>query len=154
MTMNARAKTGLVVFVFVLIAGYSPAAGLWVRSEAAKRTGFSVRGRYVPVPVLPRFILRQATGEWKGKVRILAGDLEVKYDLLRILTGRPLRLRIVSRNLSLEFLAAWAGGEDLKTVRASRFEADLEIGKKGLTRINLLRVESPTFQFHIQHSEN
>ncbi len=131
-----------------------PAAGLWVERELQARLKIELHGKFEPVLFSPSFYLRHLEFVWKGKVKLISGDLQVKYRLGGLLTKNALRLELKGKNLEVEFLDEWAAAQGIEKVTLRSFYADLDLGPEGLREIFALDAEAPSFQFRIQRTEN
>lgn len=112
-----------------------------------------VDGVFVPSFWSSSFEIKNARMNWKDKIRIDEADLVVRYSMVWFFKNRALRIRVSSKDPSIELLGSWAKLQGVEKTRLEHFEADLVLGKDGLKEIFLVDAYSPEFQFQIKRSE-
>ena len=123
-------------------------SGYWVWQELEKRTEMEIGGSFSPRFFLPSFYLKDAHFAWDEKIHLVSGTIKVEYDLLALLSGGHLRVKLSSQDLTVKLLGELAEMEGVSDVRFDHFYADLTFGREGIEEIFSLQAESPTIQFH------
>jgi hypothetical protein len=137
----------LVLFVGQLGLGY------WVARQIQKRLEVHLNGHFYPVPLAPSFFSQHAALDWKNRVTILSGKLKIDYNLFPLITHNSIRIHVRGKNIRAKLSGDWARMEGVENIQVDTFEADLEIGRKGLGEIDEVHAESPSFQFHISKNK-
>ncbi|MFA6600413.1 MAG: hypothetical protein WC352_00180 [Candidatus Omnitrophota bacterium] len=138
----------------VIAAALPPAAGYWVFREVERRLDLRMTGDFVPVFFYPGFLVRNARFRWQDRVELLSGTLEVRYAPWSVFAGPLLRICLSSRGASIRLGGEWARMQGVEQAMVDVFEAELGLGPKGIREIYALEVRSPSFQFHVQKSDN
>lgn len=111
-----------------------------------------INGKFKPY-ITPRFRIENAQFVWKNKVKLLSGDVDVRYSLLRFLLLREMRLQASGKDLNAELMGAWAQMQGVEAIPLESFQSDLVFKGGKLSEIHSVHAFSKGFQFHIQKSE-
>lgn len=112
----------------------------------------SIEGQFKP-SFTPHFQLKNAQFAWKDKVKLLSGDVDVHYSLLKFLFLRELRFQAKGKNLNAELMGSWAQMQGVQSIPLENFQSDLAFRGGKLTEVHSVYAFSKGFQFHIQKSE-
>ena len=119
---------------------------LW---EVEQRLNLKIRRKPVFVALPGVFTLKQASLEWKQKLRVEAGTLSVRFPVTAIVRAHfPLALS--GKNLSVKFDSELASAVGQQNVLFDSVRAELLVGGKSGFDINSLDAESKTIQFHLK----
>lgn len=144
-----RGRRIALLFVFGWVAFV--AAQYWVFDQIQKRIEIQISGIWVPSVWKPAFKVRQAAFQWKERIRLLSGDVEVEYDPLDLWVRRNFRIRLSSTNARIQFLGDWSKLQGGGEMAVEKLFADIALDTKGLKEIYAVEVKSPSYQFQIQH---
>lgn len=141
----------ILVSWFLLVSLLSLGFNFGVYCEIQKRLGIHLRGRYLPTLFLPRFKFYQGSFVWKNRVQLVRGDFELTFDPLTVFSKRGIRVIVTSKNCRIKLLGDWVlqGGVEAATVDS--MIADIFLGRHGLTGVNQVEVQSPSFQFSLKN---
>ena len=145
-------KNIIITLVSVAVMGLVPlGANFWVYQEIQKRLKTRVSGQFVPSLVTPSFELRRGNFTWKDKVQLIQGDLKVTFDPVSIFSSRGFRIVVGSKNCEIKFLGDWALQEGIVAAVVDSLDADILLGRSGLSGINSIDVKSQSFQFSLKN---
>ena len=148
-------KSGVAVLLFAVMLCSAPIPGaFWVRRQLQHRLDIKIEGNFIPMPFVPVFYLKDAHFEWRGRLRFENGDLKVCYNPFSFFAGRGIRIQLKGKKLDVRLLGDWAKMQGVEQASIEKLEADFSLGKKGLSEIYSVDVQSKAFQFRLKKSEN
>ncbi len=151
---------GLWVMAGILFLGFGIAAsapwwlGAQVRKAVEQSLEIRLNGTLEPVFLKPAFNLRGAGFTWEGRVRLISGDVSVRYDPFFLLKRGNLRVRISGEALQIRLEGDWAKLQGVTDAQLEHLTADLGLDRSGVREIYAMDVKSSQFQFQIVKSEN
>ena len=86
-------------------------------------------------------------------VQLVRGDLKVTFDPVPIFSRRGLRVIVGSKNCEIKFLGDWALQEGIVAALVDSMDADILLGRRGLSGINSIDVKSQSFQFSLKNAD-
>lgn len=126
--------------------------GLVVMRQIQKRLEIEIGGIFWPVPLAPSFFSSDARFEWKNKVTLLSGNVKIDYNAFPWVTRNTIRIKIKGRNIKARLAGDWSKMQGVEQITVDTFEADVDVARKGLGEIYLVRAESPSFHFEIKRN--
>lgn len=126
--------------------------GLLVMRQIQRRLEIKISGLFWPVPLSPTFFSSDARFEWKNKVTLLSGNVKIDYNALRWVTQNTIRIKIKGRNIKAKLAGDWLRMQGVEEITVDTFEADVDVARKGLGEIYLVRADSPSFHFAIERN--
>jgi hypothetical protein len=140
---------GLVILGLMASSG---AVEIWVCHEIQARLHIKIEGKYDPMFFRPAFRIRDARFTWRQKVELLSGDLNVRYDLLKLVSSNQIRVRLSGRDLKVKLLGSWSKIQGIENAVIRNLDTGIAIGPGGLEKIDYLELDSDEFQFRIHES--
>ncbi|HOW59459.1 MAG TPA: hypothetical protein PLO78_07030 [Candidatus Omnitrophota bacterium] len=141
-----------IVFI-VILSVLSLGFNFWVYTEIQKRMKVRMMGTYVPALLTPSFELRNGNFVWESKFQLVKGDLKVTFDPLTMITHRGIRIIVTNRGAKIRFLGDWALQEGIEDAVVDSLNADILLGRHGLSGINDIEVQSQSFQFSLKNAD-
>ncbi len=133
----------------LFIGGLNAASGFWVLKRLERRAHTPIRGEFFPSFLNLAFTLKNPELDWRGDFQVLSGKVRVEYDLLSLVPGRRLRVRVKGEELGVRFPNQLAGSAEMREVKINQVHAHLAFSKEGPPEIFLLKVDSPELRFHL-----
>lgn len=98
----------------------------------------------------PVFELRNVRLNWQDKVRILSGDLTVRYDPFTFWHSKGVHIVISSHNLRFQLEGDWAAqvGQNMP-VKLDELLVDIRFNQQGISEILSVNIQSPELRFVI-----
>lgn len=142
---------GIAVIFFLLAALCSLGLNFWVFKEIQKRLEIKIEGHYIPAVFTPSFRIEKGSFNWEDKVSLVEGAMEVHFDLTPLIAGKGIRIVVQSPGAKIKFLGNWALQEGIEDATVDTLYADVILGRRGLSGINLIEAKSPSFQFSLRN---
>ena len=111
-----------------------------------------VSGLSFSYPHAARPVLQDVSFDWAGKVKLSSGHIKVRYDLIPILLGRGLRVRLLGRDLVATLRGDWATMAAVEEIPIEYFFAELIFRNNQLSEILAVDIDSSVFEFHFHES--
>lgn len=125
------------------------ASGFWVLKRLERRAKTPIRGEFFPAFLNFAFTLEKLQLDWRGDFQVISGKVRVEYDLLSLVPGRRLRVRIRGEGLGVRLPNPLAESAGTREVKISRVDLEIAFSKEGPPEIYLLKVDSPELQFNL-----